>query len=98
MQTRVIVKTQCSRPKAQKNTPSRGKSLLSSTEPSSGFGESAAVHFVQTDRTSFSDESGECDDDHAVASTVETLTVTGCDDPVLEQKKETRSVGGIPSR
>jgi hypothetical protein len=64
----------------------------------SGSGESAAVHFVQSDLASFSDESGESDNDLAVAKTVETLSVVESDDSALVQEKETRSSGGIPSR
>ncbi|MHA1138312.1 MAG: hypothetical protein ACTSSE_17670 [Candidatus Thorarchaeota archaeon] len=77
---------------------SKGKSLLSKKESTSGSGESAAVHFVQSDLTSFSDESGKSDDDPAVVRTVETLTVAGSDVPVSRQEKEARSSGGIPSR
>ncbi|MHA1634382.1 MAG: hypothetical protein ACTSW8_10025 [Candidatus Thorarchaeota archaeon] len=77
---------------------SKGKSLLSKKESTSGSGESATVHFVQSDLTSFSDESGKSDDDPAVVRTVETLTVAGSDVPVSRQEKEARSSGGIPSR
>ncbi|MHA1287938.1 MAG: hypothetical protein ACTSPB_11105 [Candidatus Thorarchaeota archaeon] len=66
--------------------------------PSSGSGESAAVHFVQSDLVSFSDEAGESDNDPAVVRTVETLAVVGSDTPTSIQKKEARSSGGIPSR
>jgi hypothetical protein len=59
---------------------------------------SAVVHFVQSDLVSFSDETGESDNDPAVASTVETLSVVGSDVPTSTQEKETRSSGGIPSR
>ena len=96
--TRALEKAQRARPKAQKKTPSRGKSLLSTREPSSGSRESAAVHLVQSNLLSFSDDVGVGDDDPAVGSTVRNLSATGSDDPVLEQEKETRSVGGIPSR
>ena len=82
----------------KKNTSSRGKSLLSKKEPSSGSGESAAVHIVQSDLISFSEGTGESDKDPAVANTVETLSVTGNDAPVYKQEKEARSSGGIPSR
>ncbi len=67
-------------------------------EMSSSFGESAAVHFVQSDFASFSDETGESDNDPAVVRTVETLSVAGSDDPASVQEKEARSSGGIPSR
>jgi hypothetical protein len=95
----ISVKTgKCSRLKARKKMPSQGKSLLSRKEQLSCSGESAAVHVVQADLTSFSDEISECDNDLAVVSTVETLAVTGCDVPVFKQEKEVRSAGGITSR
>ncbi len=84
--------------KAQKKKPSRGKSLLSKKGPSSGPGESAAVHFAQSSLTSFSDDDGVSDDDPAVERTVETLAVAGTDAPASGQEKEARSVEGIPSR
>ena len=77
---------------------SRGKSLLSKKELSSSSGESAAVHFVQSDLISFSDGTGESDNDPAVASTVEILSVAGSDVSVIKQEKETKSSGGISSR
>ncbi len=86
------------RPKARKKKPSQGKSLLSKKEFASGSRESAAVHIVQSDLTSFSDESGQSDNDPAVVRTVEILTVAGSDDPASIQEKEARSSGGIPSR
>ena len=87
-----------SRLKARKKKSSRGKSLLSGKEPASGSGESAAVHFVQSDLTSFSDEVSGSDDDPAVVRTVEKLAVAGSDALAPTQKKETRSSGGIPSQ
>jgi len=75
-----------------------GKSLLSKKELPSGSGESAAVHFVQSDLASFSDGTIKSDNDPAVASTVETLSVAGSDAPAFKQEKEARSSGGIPSR
>ena len=75
-----------------------GKSLLSKMELTSGSGESAAVHFVQSDLTSFSDEASESDNDPAVVRAVETLSVAGSDALVSKQEKEARSSGGIPSR
>ncbi len=85
--------------KAQKKKPSsNGKSSLSEREPSSGSGESAAVHFVQSDLVGFSDGTGESDNDPAVVNTVETLAVAGSDAPVSRQEKEARSSGGIPSQ
>jgi len=89
------------RPKAQRRISkrlSKGKSLLSTKEPSSGSGESAAVHFVQSDLHSFGDKTRMSDNDPAVAKTVETLSVVGSDVPELQQEKEARSSGGIPSR
>jgi hypothetical protein len=102
MWTRAVVRGTTNRrapPKAQKKKPSsKGKSLLSIKEPSSGSGESAAVHFVQSDLASFSDESRKSENDPAVASTVEILSVAGSDVPVSAQEKEARSSGGILSR
>ena len=77
---------------------SKGKSLLSSKEIISGSGESAVVHFVQSDLISFSDESGKSDNDPAVVRTVETLSVAESDVSAFKQEKEARSSGGIPSR
>ncbi len=82
----------------KKKFSSKGKSLLSEKEHTSGSGESAAVHFVQSDLASFSDEINECDNDPAVVRTVENLSVAGSDALVLRQEKEARSSGGIPSR
>ena len=85
--------------KARKKKPSsKGKSLLSKKEPTSGSGESAAVHFVQSDLVSFGDKAKMSDNDPTVARTVEILSVAGSDVPVLKQEKEARSSGGIPSR
>ncbi len=86
------------RPKAQEKKPSQGKSLLSEKELISNSGESAAVHHAQMSLLSFSDDAGVGDDDPAVGKTVENLSVTGSDEPVLKQEKEARSVGGIPSQ
>jgi transposase len=97
--TRTLDKVRRARPKTRKKKPSsQGKSLLSKNEPSSGSGESAAVHFVQSDLASFSDETGKSDNDPAVVRTVETLFVTEGDASVVVQEKEARSSGGIPSR
>ena len=85
-------------PKTPKKKSSQGKSLLCKKEQSSGFGESAAVHFVKSDLTSFGDESSESDDDPAVVNTVKILSVAGGDAPTHPQEKEARSSGGIPSR
>ena len=99
MWTRTLNGVRRARLKAQKKKPSsKGKSLLSEKEPSSGSGESAAVHFVQSDLVSFIDEVGECDYDPAVVRTVETLSVAGSDVLAFKQEKEARSSGGIPSR
>ena len=57
-----------------------------------------AVHFVQSDLASFSDESNKSDNDPAVIRTVETLSVAGSDVLAPKQEKEARSSGGIPSR
>jgi len=85
--------------KARKKKPSsKGKSLLSKKEPASGSGESAAVHFVQSDLTSFSDGTIKSDNDPAVENTVEMLSVVGSDAPTSAQEKEAKSSGGIPSR
>ncbi|MFW9887061.1 MAG: zinc ribbon domain-containing protein [Candidatus Thorarchaeota archaeon] len=87
------------RPKARgKTRSSRRKSLLPSRGIVSDLGESAAVHFVQSDLASFSDETGKSDNDPAVVNTVETLSDAGSDAPVLEQEDEIRSMGGMPSR
>ena len=67
-------------------------------EPTSGSGESAAVHFVQPDLVSSSNVTSESDNDPAVAKTVETLTVVGSDVPTSVQEKEARSSGGILSQ
>ncbi|MGD9396279.1 MAG: hypothetical protein PVJ05_07615 [Candidatus Thorarchaeota archaeon] len=97
MLTNIFEKTRSQRLKARWSS-FRGKFLLSQKESTSGSGESAAVHFVQSDLASFSDGAGESDDDPAVVRTVETLAVVGCDVPALEQEKKARSSGGIPSR
>ena len=77
--------------KAQGKDTSLEKSLLSTSDQSSGSGESAAVHYVQTNLLSFSDDAGSSDDDHAVERTVETLSVAGNDGPASAQEKEARS-------
>jgi len=85
--------------KARRKKPSsKGKSLLSKKEPSSGSGESAAVHFAQTSLLGFGDKSKMSDNDPAVVRTVETLSVAGSDASVGKQEKEARSSGGIPSQ
>ncbi len=97
MWTRTLDKARRARLKARRKS-SRGKSLLSKKVSTSGSGESAAVHFVQTDLASFSNETIESDNDPAVARTVETLSVAGSDTPDSVQEKEPRSSGGILSR
>jgi IS605 OrfB family transposase len=77
---------------------SKGKSLLSTKEQSSSSGESAAVHFVQSGLTSFSDGANESDNDPAVVSTVERLTVAESDGSARKQEEETRTMEGILSR
>jgi hypothetical protein len=101
MWTRALDKVRCARLKPQKRISKRssgGGSLLSKKEQTSGFGESAAVHYVQLDLTSFSDEPSERDNDPAVVRTMETLSVAGSDALAHRQEKEARSSGGIPSR
>ncbi|TFH03081.1 MAG: transposase [Candidatus Thorarchaeota archaeon] len=88
----------CSRLKARKKkSSSQGKSLLSIKEQQSGSGESAAVHFVQLDLASFSNGTGGSDNDPAVVSTVEILSVARSDTLTSRQENETRSVGGTKS-
>ena len=82
----------------KKKSSSKGKSLLSKKEQSSGSGESAVFHFVPSDLVSFGDKSKKSDNDPAVVRTMETLAATGSDTPVIKQEKEARSSGGIPSR
>jgi hypothetical protein len=99
--TRAVVRgttNRCAQLKARKKKPSLGKSSLSEVESTSDSGEFAAVHFVQMDLASFSDESSTSDNDLAVVRTVETLSVVGSDVPMSTQEKEARSSGGIPSR
>ena len=100
--TRAVVRgttNRRARLKARKKKPSsKGKSLLSKKEPTSGSGESAAVHFAQTSLHSFGDKVMMSDNDPAVARTVETLSVAGSDVLVSKQEKETRPSGGIPSQ
>ncbi len=97
--TRALDRARRARLKARKKKPSsKGKSLLSKKEPASGSGESAAVHFVQSDLLIFGDKSKMSDNDPAVERTVEMLSVTGSDAPVSKQEKEARTSGGIPSR
>ena len=85
-------------PKAQRKTPSQGKSLLSKKGSSSEPRESVAVHQAQTSLLNFSDDAEVGDNDPAMESTVETLAVAEGDVSASRQEKEVRSVGGIPSR
>ena len=94
MWTRTFDKVRRARLKIRKKS-SQGKSLLSTKDQTSGPGESAVVHFVQTDLIGFGDDSKMSDDDPAVVRTVETLSVAGRDVPASIQGKETRSIGGI---
>ncbi|MGY5858255.1 MAG: hypothetical protein RTU63_02720 [Candidatus Thorarchaeota archaeon] len=99
--TRVLESVRRARLKAHRKSSkksSKGKSLLSKKESTSGSGESAAVHSVQSDLFSFSDETDESDNDPTVVRTVETPSVVGSDVPTPTQGKEARSSGGIPSR
>ncbi|MGY5875804.1 MAG: transposase [Candidatus Thorarchaeota archaeon] len=99
MWTRTLDRVRRARLKAQGKKPSsKGKSLLSKKKSPSGSGESAAVHHAQSSLPDFSDDVKMGDHDPAVEKTVEMLTVTGSDEPVQRQEKETRSSGGIPSR
>ncbi|MHA1480984.1 MAG: hypothetical protein ACTSQZ_06145 [Candidatus Thorarchaeota archaeon] len=77
---------------------SKGKSLLSKKGTSSSSGESAAVHYVQTDLSDFGDKIKMSDNDPAVVKTVENLSVAGSDTPAVVQEEEARTVGGTPSR
>ncbi|MFQ5833371.1 MAG: zinc ribbon domain-containing protein [Candidatus Thorarchaeota archaeon] len=96
--TRALDKARRARLKARRKRTSQGKSLLSKRGPASSPGESAAVHYVQLDLSSFGDEAGVSDDDPAVGRTVKVLTVAGSDGPASGKEKEARSGGGIPSR
>ena len=81
-----------------KESYSNGKSSLSKKRDLSISGESAAVHYVQTDILNSGDEIESSDNDPAVVRTVETLSVAGSDNPVEVQEEEARTVGGTPSR
>ncbi len=86
-------------PKAgRKIDSSDGNPELSDTDEASHLGESAAVHFVQTDLLRFGDESGLSDDDPAVERTVETLAVAASDASGSRQETEAATEGGIQSR
>ncbi|MHA1495225.1 MAG: zinc ribbon domain-containing protein [Candidatus Thorarchaeota archaeon] len=66
-------------PKAGRKSSSKRKPSLSSKGQTSDLGESAAVHFVQSDLLGFGNKSKMSDNDPAVVSTVETLAVAGSD-------------------
>ncbi len=91
-----ISKAKNLRPKARR-TLSDGKSLLSKRDTSSDPGESAAVHIAQTSLSDFGDKTKVCDNDPAVESIVESLSVAKSDASAVVQEKEARSTGGITS-
>ena len=82
----------------RKKSSSERMSSLPARDQTLGSGESAAVHYVQSDLSSFGDEAGVSDNDPAVVKAVERLSVAGSDVPATRQEKEARTVGGIPSR
>jgi transposase len=87
-----------SAPKAvRKACPSKQKSSLSRNENSSGRGESAAVRFVQLDLSGFGDETGQSDNNPAVAKAVEDLAAPGCDVSGSGQETEAETAGGTVS-
>jgi len=85
-------------PKAERKSSSKRKLSLSSKGQTSDLGESAAVHYAQMSLLSFGDKAKMSDNDPAVVSTVETLSVVENDVPTQSQEKEARSSGGIPSQ
>jgi IS605 OrfB family transposase len=95
---RWLVPERAPAPKAGKKKSSKQKSSLSSKGHVSDFGESAAVHHVQTDLLSFGDKAELGDKDPAVGKDAEKLTASGMDTSRIRQKKEARTVGGILSR
>ncbi|MBS3795460.1 MAG: hypothetical protein KGY80_11210 [Candidatus Thorarchaeota archaeon] len=85
-------------PKAVRKTPSsKQKSPLSHNGNSSGRGESAAVRFVQLDLSGFGDETGQSDNNPAVAKAVEDLAAPGCDVSGSGQETEAETAGGTVS-
>ncbi len=70
-----------------KISSSRRRSVLSIRGIPSGPGESAAVHHAQSSLLDVGDGVEMSDDDPAVGSTAETLTVTGSDAPVQAQEE-----------
>ncbi len=79
----------------RKKSSSERMSSLPKKGHSSDPGESAAVHFVQSDLSSLGDEAGVSDNDPAVVNAVERLSVAGSDAPATRQEKEARTVGEI---
>ncbi len=82
----------------RKKSSSERMSSLPTRDQTSGPGESAAVHFVQSDLSNLGDEVGVSDNDPAVVNAVEILSVARSDVSARRQEKESRTVGGIPSR
>ncbi|MHA1287768.1 MAG: hypothetical protein ACTSW7_03590 [Candidatus Thorarchaeota archaeon] len=56
------------------------------------------VHFTHQSLPNIGDEIRFSDYDLAVVKTVEILAVAGNDEPGIQQEKEAKSSGGIPSR
>ncbi|MHA1484076.1 MAG: zinc ribbon domain-containing protein [Candidatus Thorarchaeota archaeon] len=86
-----------SRLNSSQKTHSGRKSSLPHMDAISHPRESAVVHRTQLSLLDFSDGIKMDDNDPAVESTVETLSVVGSDSPTSGQRKETRSTGGISS-
>jgi hypothetical protein len=72
--------------------------LLSSKGQVSSLGESADVHHAQSSLLDFSDKVQKSNNDPAVEKDAETLTIAGEDTTRVQQEKEARTIGGIPSR
>ncbi|MFO7835520.1 MAG: transposase [Candidatus Thorarchaeota archaeon] len=87
-----------SAPKAVRKTrSSKQKSSLSKKGSSSDPGESAAVRCVQLDLSGFGDETGQSDNNPAVAKAVEDLAAPGCDVSGSGQETEAETAGGTVS-
>lgn len=84
-------------PKAGRKRSSKQKPLLPSEDDTSHLGESAVVHFARRGPLSDGDRTELCDDDQAVASTVETLSDSVRDVNGPCQEKEVRTDGGVVS-
>jgi IS605 OrfB family transposase len=95
---RWLVPERAPTPNAGRKKPFKQKASLSSKGQVSDLGESAAVHHVQTDLLSFGDEVEVGDEDLAVVKDAEKLSVAGSDTTRFREEKESRTVGGIPSR